>query len=261
MKRCLLVCIVLMGILSACTAETDVLYSPSSVTAETSSVSGQTQQEPDSPVSSESGDLSSQKNPTSGLEQDLVSGRSLPYQLFLRAGVPVFEGAGYDCGYVKAVGQDGVYTITEESKDEEKNVWGKLKSGIGWIDLGYAYSIQNQPITACFAEDLPQEPENCLSYTAEDSEFLVRIAFQSNETLENVQLSALNPNGNSYSTEKVLYTFDTLSPDMTFVAGVVYYGDVTTYGISFTDGTGTVRCFAFYISGRNGSLQLVEYTS
>ena len=51
-----------------------------------------------------------------------------------------------------------------------------------------------------------------------------------------------------------LYTLPALDVQTALVIGVVFYGDLTTYGISFTDAGGAVHQYMLYISGRNGSL-------
>ena len=38
------------------------------------------------------------------------------------------------------------------------------------------------------------------------------------------------------------------------MAAVVFYGDMTTYVLSFTDGAGTAQQYAVSLSGRNGAL-------
>ena len=42
------------------------------------------------------------------------------------------------------------------------------------------------------------------------------------------------------------------------VAAVSFYGDMTTYGISFTDASGAQRCFEISLSGVDGSVVLIE---
>ena len=54
-----------------------------------------------------------------------------------RSGLNVRSGPGTDYKIVMAVGYNGAYTIMEE-----KNGWGKLKSGIGWICLKYTERIR-----------------------------------------------------------------------------------------------------------------------
>lgn len=54
-----------------------------------------------------------------------------------RSGLNVRSGPGTDYKIVMAVGFGGAYTITQE-----KNGWGKLKSGVGWICLKYTERIR-----------------------------------------------------------------------------------------------------------------------
>lgn len=63
----------------------------------------------------------------------------------------------------------------------------------------------------------------------------------------------------AWKSEEELYTLSELLPGMAFVAGVEFYGDMTGYGISFTDENGFERSFAVHVSGRNGELLLDEY--
>lgn len=52
----------------------------------------------------------------------------------------VREGAGVKYKAVDKVKKDDVYTIVAEQKNGS-NTWGKLKSGAGWINLGYTKKI------------------------------------------------------------------------------------------------------------------------
>jgi len=57
----------------------------------------------------------------------------------------------------------------------------------------------------------------------------------------------------------VLYAADTVSPDKPLVVGTVFHGDFPTRGISFVDENNTTRTFALGMSGKDGSLVLIEY--
>lgn len=48
----------------------------------------------------------------------------------------IYEGPSYDSGIADIIGEAGVYTIVEECTDDYGNIWGRLKSGAGWIWLG-----------------------------------------------------------------------------------------------------------------------------
>ena len=49
----------------------------------------------------------------------------------------VRKGAGMVYGVVMALAKGGAYTNVEE-----KNGWGKLKSGVGWISLKYTEKVK-----------------------------------------------------------------------------------------------------------------------
>jgi len=179
-----------------------------------------------------------------------------------RNDLSVFDGPGYDYSYCTAIWDSGTYTIVQEEQDEEGNLWGKLKSGIGWIDLAEAVSeaADQAPVTAVYAEEQKLEEYECVEYLATDSEQMVKLAFRPNKTLENVKFSLLGyDEEGAWETEEELYTLSELLPGMAFVAGVEFYGDMTAYGISFTDADGFERSFAVHVSGRNGELLLDEY--
>ena len=53
--------------------------------------------------------------------------------------------------------------------------------------------------------------------------------------------------------------FPELSASWPLVAEVVFYGDLTTYGVSFTDEYGAERHFALSMSGLDGSIVSSEY--
>lgn len=51
------------------------------------------------------------------------------------------KGPGTNYDIVGCIRDEGVYTIVEEAPDNCKPKWGKLKSGAGWISLGYVKKI------------------------------------------------------------------------------------------------------------------------
>lgn len=59
----------------------------------------------------------------------------VPYTMQFPASYDIFNMPGYHFRYVRDIGLTGVYTIVEEQYDEFGNLWGKLKSGIGWVQL------------------------------------------------------------------------------------------------------------------------------
>ena len=113
------------------------------------------------------------------------------------------------------------------------------------------------PITAAYA-DASFRPD--YAYHSEETEYITSIAFTPNEVLKDVQFGLLEwqETGSLWMAD-VLHTIDELSPDQSFLAQVPFWGDLTTYGISFIDETGRERHFSVLISGEDGSLILREF--
>jgi len=181
------------------------------------------------------------------------------YILALDAWVPICnypsEGDGV-C--IDIIGEDGVYTIVNEVTDELGNVWGELKSGAGWVNLSYVREMGHLPVTAYFADVIEEIDDSWCDYIADESEYMVRIAFRANERLNNIMFSTLQYD-DAYETAENHYWIQWLEEDSYFVVGVVFYGDMTTYGISFVDECGEERHYAVSLSGMNGSVVMNEY--
>jgi hypothetical protein len=68
---------------------------------------------------------------------------SLPYKIKITAkSLNVRKGPGTGYAVTKTLTNDpNIYTITEESVGTGATLWGKLKSGIGWISLDYTKKV------------------------------------------------------------------------------------------------------------------------
>lgn len=76
------------------------------------------------------------KAPNPAPEGPTASGQTLPYLIWTTEEVPIYAGPGTDYAYSKSM-TPGVYTIVEESTGQGAILWGKLKSGAGWIALDH----------------------------------------------------------------------------------------------------------------------------
>ena len=166
----------------------------------------------------------------------------------------IYAGPAFLSGAVAMVEEAGTYTIVEEAQDRDGNTWGKLKSGAGWICL-------TEPPLAPIYADYAQESFNAYhAYWSDETDYITSIGFTPAEKLTNVRFGLLDWfETESWQMAEELYTMDELDPDHAFLAQVVFWGDMTTYGISFTDADGETRHFAVSISGKDGSLICQEY--
>ena len=166
----------------------------------------------------------------------------------------LYAGPAFLSGAVAMVEEAGTYTIVEESLDRDGNTWGRLKSGAGWICL-------TEPALAPIYADYAAESFNAYhAYWSDETDYITAIGFTPGEKLTNVRFGLLDWfETESWQMAEELYTMDEIDPDHAFLAQVVFWGDMTTYGISFTDADGETRHFAVSISGKDGSLICQEY--
>ena len=189
------------------------------------------------------------------------TGNTVPYTLRIeRADQSIYEGPGYDYIFVDTVRECGAYTIVEEAADHEGNLWGKLKSGVGWVDLTELQSeaYANALISANYADENLILHGAYHHYVGDDSEYAIHVAFRAYGTLQNVVLFAYEFGEEYYVPGEELFTLSEMTEDMPLVAKLSFPGDMSMYGIRFDDETGSIHVYSIYISGRNGALILVE---
>ncbi len=161
----------------------------------------------------------------------------------------------------------GTYTIVEECLEPDGRRWGKLKSGIGWIDLDGAAEIlkyeKYSPVSLVISEkELSGKIEKYTAYDYE-SHGGERLIFVANEGITDVRLYLLDGGEVEYEQDSLLYSLPRLKTGGQLAASVVFYGDMTAYGISFTDKDGKERHFAVTavnLSGSGDTFGIFEYT-
>lgn len=171
----------------------------------------------------------------------------------------IFGGPGYDHGYVDTVRKAGTYTIVEETVDPENRLWGKLKSGIGWVDLTQIQSeaYKNALISANYADrDLVQS--GAYHHYSSGQEYSIPIAFRAYGKLRDVRLFGFEFRPDGYFPAEDIYTLPELTGELPLVADLAFPGDMTMYGIAFIDEAGVSHVYSIHISGRNGALVLTE---
>lgn len=167
----------------------------------------------------------------------------------------VYAGPAFRYGAVDMVGESGTFTIVEEQTDADGNLWGKLRSGLGWLCL-------TDPALAPVYADYAAEDFNAYhAYWSGETDYITSIGITAAETLMDVRFCLLTWNESESYDAEVLYTIDTMTPEQPFLAQVTFWGDMTTYGLSFTDESGQVRHYALMVSGKDGSLICSEYQS
>lgn len=186
-----------------------------------------------------------------------VPEKAVPYLLDIpRADQSIFAKPTYDSQFVRTVEKAGWYTIVEEQWDSEGNLWGKLKSGIGWIDLSELYYKKEYPdlVTANYADKELLKKGNYHHCVVDDTEYAEQVAFRAAETLYNVQFFVTVYDAETgWETSENLLFLAKLTPQKPLVVDVAF-GDTTEYKISFEDGDGEFYVYTISVSGRNGAL-------
>ncbi len=199
---------------------------------------------------------------TPATEPTATESNTVPYLLRIdRADQSIFEGPGYDYVFAGTVREKGTYTIVEEQRDYEGNLWGRLKSGAGWVDLteirseAYASAL----ISANYAD------ENLILHGAyhycpgDEGEYRIPIAIRAYGKLRDVQLCAFDFAGDDFVMGEAFFTLPEMDGEMPLVAELAFPGDMSMYGIRFVDEAGNIHVYCIYISGRNGALVLQKH--
>lgn len=134
------------------------------------------------------------------------------------------EGTGEECfGYGTAPGAVSVHYAQDVQAD-----W----SACDWVIID-----DTAPVEAAFCTTVPVEDFKLVSLLLQDiSEDGSQMYFEATD----------------------LFDYGTLEPDRPLHVTLTIYGTIPSYGISFTDYTGTYRLFAVTMSGYDGSLMLME---
>lgn len=170
----------------------------------------------------------------------------------------IYEGPSYDYGKVGIILSATGYTIMEEQSDDEGNLWGRLKSGIGWVDLTSARAFEGTPplLTANFADMNRVGSSYREFYPLEDADYSILMDIRVTAPVTDIELMMLEPFEYTV-TESYggIESLDTMEPLLT---ELIFWGDFTTYGVSLTDEQGAQHLFAITMSGRNGELVVYE---
>lgn len=178
-----------------------------------------------------------------------------------RPDIMIYTGPGYDYSDTGTLLETGTCTIAEEETDREGIPWGLLATGEGWIDLQKAAEeAPHIPLTMELDCNGKLAGREYHEHILTESEYVQRLLFRAYEPLTNVRVTMMDITVDGVVSGDPLYTLDALTADKPLVIGVVFFGDLTTYGLSFTDASGAEHHYMLYTSGRNGSVVMQPYT-
>lgn len=178
----------------------------------------------------------------------------------LRSDFPFYDGPSYDNSPVGTVEVAGTYTIVEEVLDSEGNLWGKLKSGVGWVDLSLIEKeSQNMPlVTVAKASKTILDSGNYHYCQADSSSYAYNISISAHAPIRDVSFFSINV-ANNYERGPALFSVSQMDASKPLVASVQFPGPGSFYGLEFTDQNGSTQIYTISESGRNGSVNISPF--
>lgn len=109
-------------------------------------------------------------------------------------------------------------------------------------------------LTVDYADEALLNSGNYYYLDAGKDEYVVNAAIYTNKTLKDLTLYDVFVS--EHDTWVEIFKLEELDSQKPLVASLSFPGDMSAYGISFTDSAGNCQYFALYMSGLNGSLVL-----
>ncbi len=176
-----------------------------------------------------------------------------PYtQRIGRPDEPVFAGPCYDAELVATVQEAGVYTIVEECMDDEGNLWGRLKSGLGWIDLTHVRAADLPPFAVSFAAHGMHSGDTGYLCVQAYAEYTNWLCVRACAPLHRVRLTSLEMADDGWRVGETLLSIPDMAEGEMILAGLAFPGDMTTYALFCTDSSNAMHVYGLSLSGRNG---------
>lgn len=174
-----------------------------------------------------------------------------------RPDFPIYTGPSYDDYPISTVEIATVYTIVEESVDAEGNLWGKLKSGAGWVDLTLnEKETLNMPfVTVSRASQKLLNGKDYIYCLADSSVHAYDVALLAHEMLTDVSFFPIEI-ADEFVRGSELIHMDIWAPDQFFVAKLNFPGSMSSYGLEFTDSQGNTHIYCVWESGRDGGVHI-----
>ncbi|MBE6542255.1 MAG: hypothetical protein E7672_07400 [Ruminococcaceae bacterium] len=210
----------------------------------------------------ESSDDSESENKDIDPHSEIPEQDSLNTVQISRPDIMIYSGPGYDHSNLGKLIDIGEYSITEESVDDEGFRWGKLESGEGWIDLSKAAEeAPHIPVTLEITnkETVTNSGMDCHLHIVDEADYMHWLLIQPYEQITDISFCFMTLGESRFVPGKELFTLAEANSEKPLVFGVIFYGDFTTFGLSFTDAAGDEHQYIIYTSGRNGSIIMQQY--
>lgn len=179
-----------------------------------------------------------------------------------RADFPIYRGPGYDTGLTRYVETAGTFTIVEETQDDRGNLWGRLKSGAGWVDLTRLAMEEARGPVVCLEpiDDYLLMHGDYKTCSIAFDPYGRLIMFKANTTVTQVEIFSLLFAETTEESEP-LYTQDVWEEGTLLLLEASFPGDMSAYGIRVTDSDGVTYRYVLWenLSGEGEPFWLNTY--
>jgi hypothetical protein len=145
----------------------------------------------------------------------------------------------------------------------KKKILSIMLALIMTLTMFNATAVAAPQVAARWAEEALSGYSAYDEFIADTTEPQVMILFSAEGTVRDFKVLKLNfedvdESGRVMFSAIELYTQDRLIPERPLVLGMTFFGSIPHYGISYVDESGTTRNYAVEMSGKDGSLLMVE---
>ncbi len=157
----------------------------------------------------------------------------LPYLKSLPAETCVFREPDGDSAFSQTIGADGTFTIVEEKRHTNGQIWGRLKSGVGWVNLSdlFCHGAKLPAVTVSKTGKIVKKAAHHRVGEG-DGEYVVYLTFMAHQTVYNLTLTEERPDGN-----RIIATMDTFSTEKPLVVGVLLT-DTNSFALTYQKNNG-----------------------
>lgn len=171
----------------------------------------------------------------------------------------IFDTPTYDGRFVDTVRVAGSYTIVAKLEDPEGNLWGLLKSGVGWINISSASANNAANLIISGAELTYTPSEEEVREYGTKTDYTTPVIIHCYDQIENIRIYRLTHDGSNLVQDELLYTVPELLPEWPLIVHLEFAGSMSMFGISFLDVNGTEHHYSIQQNGRNNATQLAPY--
>ena len=173
------------------------------------------------------------------------------YVKIQRSDFPIHSGPGAEHPQVTTVKEAGIYTIVAEYAHPDGTLWGRLKSGVGWVNLDLINNEKHDTtiVTAAHADRALLSGGNYHYFSATSSPYSIAVAFRTNNLVYNVSFFQFILGNSGFESGPVLFQLDHWDSGKPFVADLSLDGPGAAWGLKFTDGSGTTQTYILQDGG------------